>query len=154
MHLNISSLPCHIDELTNLLNELNTNFKVIVGITESRLTTKNNEINSIELSNYNIEHTSTKYDKGGVLLFISKQLNYKNSNDLKMYQDKTLKYVFVEIISKTQKNTIVACVYKHPKLSISDFTNIFLQPLLDKLSYETKNIILQGDFNIDLLHYE
>ena len=71
-----------------------------------------------------------------------------------MYQDKTLKYVFVEIISKTQKNTIVACVYKHPKLSISDFTNIFLQPLLDKLSYETKNIILQGDFNIDLLHYE
>ena len=75
MHLNISSLPCHIDELTNLLNELNTNFKVIVGITESRLTTKNNEINSIELSNYNTEHTPTKYDKGGVLLFISKQLN-------------------------------------------------------------------------------
>ena len=154
MHLNISSLPCHIDELTNLLNELNTNFKVIVGITESRLTTKKDEINSIELSNYNIEHTPTKYDEGGVLLFISKQLNYKNSNDLKMYQDKTLEYVFVEIISKTQKNTIVGCIYKHPKLSTSDFTNIFLQPLLDKLSYETKNIILQGDFNIDLLHYE
>ena len=147
MHLNISSLPCHIDELTNLLNELNTNFKVIVGITKSRLTTKKDEINSIELSNYNIEHTPTKYDEGGVLLFISKQLNYKNSNDLKMYQDKTLEYVFVEIISKTQKNTIVGCIYKHPKLSISDFTNTFLQPLLDKLSYENKSIILLGDFN-------
>ena len=29
MHLNISSLPYHIDELANLKNELNTNFKVI-----------------------------------------------------------------------------------------------------------------------------
>ena len=36
MHLNISSLPYHIDELTNLLNELSTNFKVI-GVTKSRL---------------------------------------------------------------------------------------------------------------------
>ena len=29
MHLNISSLPYHNDELANLKNELNTNFKVI-----------------------------------------------------------------------------------------------------------------------------
>ena len=58
MHLNISSLPYHTDELTNLLNELNTDFKVI-GITESRLTTKKDKINSIKLSNYNIEHTLT-----------------------------------------------------------------------------------------------
>ena len=116
MHLNISSLPCHIDELTNLLNKLNTNFKVIVGIIESRLTTKKDEINSIELSNYNIEHTPTKYDEGGVLLFISKQLNYKNSNDLKMYQDKTLEYVFVEIISKTQKKHYCRIYLQTPKI--------------------------------------
>ena len=30
----------------------------------------------------------------------------------------------------------------------------FLQPLLDNLSYENKNVILMVDFNIDLLHYE
>ena len=106
MHPNISSLPYHIDELTNLLNELNTNFKII-GITESRLTSKKGEINSIELSNYNIEHTPTKSDKGGALLFISKHLNYKNRSDFKIYQDKTLKSVFVKIISETQKKTIL-----------------------------------------------
>ena len=71
MHLNISSLPYHTDELTNLLNELNANFKVI-EITKSRLTTKKDETNCIELSNYNIEHTPTKSEKGGALLFISK----------------------------------------------------------------------------------
>ena len=30
----------------------------------------------------------------------------------------------------------------------------FLQPLLDKLSYENKNVIFLNDFNIDLPHYE
>ena len=30
----------------------------------------------------------------------------------------------------------------------------FLQSLLDKLSYEKNNIMLLGNFNIDLLHYE
>ena len=29
-----------------------------------------------------------------------------------------------------------------------------MQPLVDKLSIENKNIILLGDFNVDLLHYE
>ena len=61
-----------------------------------------------------------------------------------MYIDKTLESVFVEIISKVQKNTITGCIYKHPKLAISDFTNAFPA---------NKNIIL-GDFNIDLLQHE
>ena len=106
MYLNKSSLPYHIDELPNLLSKLNTNFKVI-GITESRITTKKDEMNCTELNNYNNEHTHTKSDKGGALLFISKQLNYNYRNDLKMHQDKTLESMFVKIISKTQKNTIV-----------------------------------------------
>ena len=77
---------------------------------------------SIELFDYNIEHTPTKSDQGGALLFISKLLNYKNINNLKIYQGKTLESVFVKIMSKTQINTIVGCIYEHPKLSISDFT--------------------------------
>ena len=36
-HLNISSLPYHIDEFTELLSDLEIDFKII-GITESRLT--------------------------------------------------------------------------------------------------------------------
>ena len=81
-----------MDELANLFNELNTKIKVI-GIAESRPTTKKDAINSIGLSYYNIEHTPTKSDKGGAPFFISKQLGYKNKNDLEMYQDKTLEFV-------------------------------------------------------------
>ena len=39
-------------------------------------------------------------------------------------------------------------------MAIQEFMDTFLQPLLDKLSYENKNVILLGDFNFDLLHYE
>ena len=45
-------------------------------------------------------------------------------------------------------------MYKHPKLALPAFTQNFIQPLLDKLSFENKNIIPLGDFKIDLLHYE
>ena len=152
-HLNISSLPFHMDEFTNLLAELNSNFKII-GITETRLTTKKDPVNSIEIPNYNIEHTPTESEKGGALLYISKEINYKTRNDLKIYKEKQLESIFIEVLSDSNKNTIVGCIYKHPGLTVQDFNFDFLQPLIDKIVIENKNIVLLGDFNIDLLHYE
>ena len=35
-----------------------------------------------------------------------------------------------------------------------DFNDTFLQNLMEKLSFENKNIILMGDFNIDILKYD
>ena len=78
LHLKISFPPYHIDNLTNLLHDLDFKFKVI-GITESRLTTKKDPINPTAIRNYCIEHTPTKSEKGDGLLYISKELNYKKS---------------------------------------------------------------------------
>ena len=149
LHLNISFLPFHIDEFTHLLSELNSNFKII-GITETRLTTKKDPVNSIEIPNYNIEHTPTESDKGGALHYISKEINYKTRDDLKIYKKKLLQSKF-RVLSGSNKNTIVGCIYKHPGLTTQDFN---LQPLIDKLTTENKNIVFLGDFNVDLLHYE
>ena len=49
---------------------------------------------------------------------------------------------------------VVGCIYKHPNLAITEFNEGYLQPLLDKSSLENKDVILMGDFNVDLLHYE
>ena len=38
-------------------------------------------------------------------------------------------------------------------MALADFTQNFIKPLLDKSSFENNNIILLGDFNIDLLRY-
>ena len=68
LHLNISSLFYHT-EFTELLSDLKNNFK-IKGITESRLATKKDPMNNINIPGYNIENTPTKSDKGGTLLSI------------------------------------------------------------------------------------
>ena len=47
----------------------------------------------------------------------------------------------------------IGCVYKHPKHEVSDFTNNYITPLLDKLSNENKDIMIMGDFNINLINY-
>ena len=78
------------------------------------------------------------------------KLNYKNRKDLNIKKDEMLESVFVEVLSKSNKNTIIECIHKLPKLALADITQKFIQALLDKLSFENKNIILLGD----LLHYE
>ena len=59
----------------------------------------------------------------------------------------------MEIINKKRKNLIVGCIYKHPSLNNLDFTHSYILPLLEKLSYENKQVMLMGDFNMNLLNY-
>ena len=92
LHLNISSLRYYIDEFTELLSDLQINFKII-GITESRLKTKRDPMNHINIPGYSTEHTPTKSNKGGALLYISKDLTDKSRNDLKLYKYKNLESV-------------------------------------------------------------
>ena len=61
--------------------------------------------------------------------------------------------IFIKVLNKKQKNIIIGCVYKHPKHEVSGFTNNFITPLLDKLSNENKDIMIMGDFNINLINY-
>ena len=51
-------------------------------------------------------------------------------------------------------NTIISCIYKHPKLATDEFNNHVLSPMLEKVSFENKEVYLMGDFNINLLNYE
>ena len=110
LHLNISSLPYHIAEFTELLSDVKINFKII-GITESRLTTKKDPMNNINIPGYNSEHTLTKSGKGGTLLYIRKELNYKSRNDVKLYKDKNLESVFLKVLSISDKKSIMGCIY-------------------------------------------
>ena len=55
---------------------------------------------------------------------------------------------------KTQKNIIIGCAYKHPEHEVSDFTNNFIAPLLEKSSNENKNIMIMSDFDVNLINYK
>ena len=49
---------------------------------------------------------------------------------------------------------IVGCIYKHRNMPITEFISDFLEPLLTKISLEKKDVILLGDYNINLLNCE
>ena len=57
-------------------------------------------------------------------------------------------------MNENRKNTIVGCIYKHPNMSITEFISDFLEPRLTKISFEKKEVILLGDYNINLLSCE
>ena len=45
----------------------------------------------------------------------------------------------------------VGCIYRYPCMQQSEFNEEYLKPLSEKLISENKEVILLGDFNIDLL---
>ena len=78
MHFSISSLPYHFDKLSELLNDLTINVKII-DIRERRLRYEKSSLTYINLPTKanKGEHMPTKANKGGALLYISNELIYK-----------------------------------------------------------------------------
>ena len=149
--MNINSLQFRFDELENFLANCPVDFQVL-GITKSRLKEANAPTTSIILPRFTYENMPTKSVNGGALLYIKNAINYKLRPDLNINKDKELESIFKEIVTKNSKNIIVSCIYRHPCMHPQEFNSIFLKPLTNKLSKENnKEIILLGDFNIDLI---
>ena len=69
-----------------------------------------------------------------------------------MYKSKEIESTFIELFNNNNSNMVIGCIYKHPKVSVSEFTEDYLVPLLEKLAKEKKETILMGDFNINMLN--
>ena len=159
LHLNIASLSKHFDELSNMLAQLKCKFSVI-GISETRNLTNApySALDSVGNEQFLIPgfkpfSTPTTAAAGGVSLYISNSFCTKPRKDLSQsfYLDSNLESVFAEINVPNQTNIIVGNIYRHPCMSIKTFNTEFLKPLLHKMATEKKQILLLGDFNINLL---
>ena len=151
LHLNISLLSSHINELKLLLSSSNLNFDIIC-ITESRITKSNLPTSNIHIPGYNIEQTPTESSAGSTLIYISQKISYKNRPDLQIYHPKQLESIFIEILLPDKSNFIVGTVYKHPPMKSYSFNTSFSQ-LLQKMKIENKKTIITGDFNLNLLNH-
>ena len=83
---------------------------------------------------------------------IDKNLRYRSRSDPTLYKSKEIESSFIELIEQKKKSTIAGCIYKHRNVSAGKFTNDFLEPLLEKRSFKKKEVILMGDFHINLLN--
>ena len=98
-----------------------------------------------------IEPTSTNF--GGTGFYVKSNLDYDKRSDLEINSPSNYASTFIEIKLPRKKHLIVGCIYRHPssKISVKDFTNLHLDPVLQKIGLEKKQCILMGDVNIDLL---
>lgn len=152
LHLNIHSIQKHIDELRSALDILNFRFDVI-ALSESLVIKGKQPIIDINIDGYHPPlGTPTESTKGGVLMYVSNSLEFKERPKLNIYESKHVESLFVEIKNGKSKNNIVGVIYRHPSSNENKFNDILLRNLLLKLNNEkNKNIFIAGDFNFDLI---
>ena len=152
-HANIASLNLHIGDLRLILSNLKYNFDVI-GISEHKIrkdTLPSNNISIPGYDNFIFEPTETTH--GGTGFYIKDSIDYISRKDLQINSPGDFESIFIEIQFPKKKNLVIGCVYRHPSsdISIQDFTDLHLSPVLQKVSTENKQCVLMGDFNVDLL---
>ena len=139
LHMNISSVSYHIVDL-NIFIMNGKNKPKVIGISNCRTKPGRPPFSNINMSNYSYEYTPTESSKGRTLLYIDKNARYRLRCDLTLCKSKEIESSFIEIIESKKKNTIVGCIYKQPNVSVGEFTNDFLEPLLVKLSFKKRKL--------------
>jgi len=154
LHTNLASIYKYHDDLELILSLIKTKFQII-AITEHKITGLT-PIANIDLAGYHdFIYTPTLTTHGGTGFYVKDTLVYKIRNDLLLNSSNPgdFESTFIEIIIPNKKNLILGCIYRHPSstIKIKDFTENFIEPLLNTISGENKICALLGDFNIDLL---
>lgn len=120
----------------------------VVFLNEIHLT-ENCDTSDLKIRNYNFEYClSHSKHTGGVCAYINNQIKYEN---VSLRQENIAWYLSLEIIIN-KKSTVLAGVYlssnnEHKQMIMDSFENWF-----DSISTD-KNIVVCGDFNIDLLSH-
>ena len=143
--LNITSLTKHIDKLRILITEMNFD---ILCINETRIdkTIKNSEIG---LQGYDLTRRDRNRSSGGVAIYIRNTIPYVERSTI---IPENVEAVCIEVRKPNAKPILISTWYRPPNSNseILDSFEIFLQNI-DK---ENKEIIITGDFNIDLMPSE
>ncbi len=93
--------------------------------------------------------------RGGVGFFIRDNINFKIRDDLSVFTPHIFESVFIEIMNKSGKNTIVGVVYR-PNTEPHADLDIFQSTMFDIMSIvngERKLSIFLGDMNLNLLRF-
>ena len=138
-HLNINSLLSKIEELRTLA--INTNISVL-GITETKLdNTVSNE--ELKIDGYNLLRSDRNKNGGGVACYIKNNI----AHNRKMSISENIENIVLDILLPKSKPITVGIINRPPNQV--DFIDHF-NNALDKLPFQSTEINLLGDFNINL----
>ena len=162
LSLNIDSLNSKFDDLSILVNTLaksNTLINIIC-IQEARIR-QGTDIEHFKLDGYSMitqPYTEKCSKKGGLVTYadctyVSNNINIVNYNTFNTFT--TWEGLSLDIIDNSGKQITICNVYRPPKYNnnyaaIESFIKDF-SPIIRNINSSSKNVILTGDFNIDLL---
>lgn len=155
--LNIESINAKYDELRILIENLAENdvFFSVICIQEAWLS-GDTYVEQFELPNYNMvtQYSNNECSKkGGLILYVRNTININKQESYNTFQ--TWEGLFVDV-EDDHKNVIkIGNIYRPPKgnnnhTSMDTFMHEF-RPVIDNFVHQANNLILAGDFNIDLL---
>jgi hypothetical protein len=122
----------------------------ILALTETRL--NDQSITNIDLCGFNFFHVDSLTMAGGTGIYVSKELHVIPRPDIK-FDSVLIESCWIEIeTDNNTKNTIIGCIYRHPKANLNAFTSE-LENILSLLNQSKHNVYILGDMNIDFFKY-
>lgn len=142
MHLNIQGLTTNKNELEAFVNK---HEPWIICLTETHIT---NEIEDVEIKLKGYTHircNSNSRHTGGVILYVSKELEYENERVFAKDYNYWCLTCHIKVNNRTHSLT---GVYHSPNGNTNEFLEFYEHFVNDMVERE-RNIIVVGDFNID-----
>ena len=143
-HLNINHVYSKITDVITTLSNSGRPFHIF-GFSESRLTT-NMPSCVLYIPGYTILRRDSKAaNETGLIIYISNVLSYKHMSHL---DQPGIEATWLEISTSKSTPILLGYCYRNPASRVDwihDFTTT-----MDNVAFESKEIILLGDFNIDL----
>jgi hypothetical protein len=144
-HVNINSAINKIHEIGMVLHNLGTPFHMF-GVTESRITEKMLD-NDISIPGYTVEKRFPQRQlETGVLVYISCSLTTRRLYHLEQFG---VECIWLELKLKNSAPILFGFIYRNPE-ERTGWTDSFCD-MIDAVVLESKEFLLLGDFNIDLL---
>ena len=143
-HLNINDVFDKITDVTTIISNSGKQFH-LVGFSESRLTDK---IPSSDLliPDYTIvRKDAINNNETGLLIYISDTIPYKQ---LSHFDQSGVEAVWVKISIAKSCPILVGFCYRNPACRVGWMD--VLTEMMDRVSFESTEIMLLGDFNVDL----
>ena len=144
-HLNVNSLLSKIEELRTLAFNTNTS---VLGITETKLdNTVSNE--ELKINGYSLLRSDRNKKGGGVACYIKSNIAHNRQTII----PENIENIVIDILLPKTKPITLGIIYRPPNQV--DFIDHF-NNALGKLPFQSNEIYLLGDFNMNLLfkgHY-
>jgi exonuclease III len=146
-HLNITSLPKHIDELRNFMHEVSFD---LISINETRLddSIHNDEV---KIPGFDIVRKDRTRNGGVVAIYSRNTIPHTVRDDL-IPTDTDIEAICLEINKPKIKPMLLSTWYRPPDSSIELFDKF--ENFLQKADDENKELIITGDLNCNILATE